>query len=127
MEQTMNTKFYILPEKEVGALAQAIALQQGQIFLQKDEKSSFYIAEVKDDIELPENLSILEMQQSPTRREEVDAAGELLNDIAKSDDPKTVDLMLRLKFDQELDQERLPVIYDEISKAIDSAMRNINQ
>lgn len=123
----MNTKFYILPEKEVGALAQAIALQQGQIFLQKDEKSSFYIAEVKDDIELPENLSILEMQQSPTRREEVDAAGELLNDIAKSDDPKTVDLMLRLKFDQELDQERLPVIYDEISKAIDSAMRNINQ
>ena len=121
-------KSYILPEKNVGILAQSVAVQQGKLNLHKDDKSSFYIAEISDEIILPENIQALEFKvPTPTEKPKKGLVGgfpgipEDLNDEV----PNGLDVLVRLQFDKELPEEKLPVIYEELSKAIESAMNNI--
>ena len=124
-------KSYILPEKNVGVLAQSVAVQQGELNLHKDEKSSFYIAEISEDIVIPENIQALEFKVpiEDVKESEISLpfSAELPGFPEEMKDPgaKGLDVLIRLQFDKELPEEKLPVIYEELSKAIESAMKNL--
>ena len=124
-------KSYILPEKNVGVLAQSVAVQQGKLNLRKDEQSSFYIAEVSEEIILPDNVQALEFKVpiKPKKQDDIAtklkaALPDLPNDL-EGEVPNGLDVLVRLQFDKELPEEKLPVIYEELSKAIESAMKNL--
>lgn len=124
-------KSYILPEKNVGVLAQSVAVQQGELSLRKDEKSSFYIAKISDDIILPDDIQALEFhvpveEEKPLNETKLfeEALSNVPEEFQKSD-ANGLDVLVRLHFDKELPQDKLPVIYEELSKAIENAMRNI--
>ncbi|MCM8536155.1 MAG: hypothetical protein NE334_09490 [Lentisphaeraceae bacterium] len=111
----MNIKSYILPEKDVGALAQSVAIQQRKISLIKDKESSFYIAHVDAETIIPKSIQILEIQVSETTG---------LPELNEAD-PNGVDLLLRLQFDKQVEKEKLPEIYEHLTKAIDKALKEI--
>ena len=124
-------KSYILPEKNVGTLAQSEAVQQGELNLRKDEKSSFYIAEVSEDIILPENIQALEFKVPTPKNTPANMASKIkaalpeLPEALGEDGQNGLDVLVRLQFDKELPEEKLPAIYEELSKAIESAMKNL--
>ncbi|MCM8533407.1 MAG: hypothetical protein NE330_19730 [Lentisphaeraceae bacterium] len=57
-------KKYIVNIEDVGALSEAAALQDSKIFLEKDKESSFYIAHLEDEVQLPSKVRALEMGAS---------------------------------------------------------------
>lgn len=127
-------KSYILPEKNVGTLAQSVAVQQGKMNLRKDEKSSFYIAEISENIILPENIQALEFKVPIQEKKPLaDIASKLKAALPElphemdGESPNGLDVLVRLQFDQELPEEKLPVIYEELSKAIENAMKNLKR
>ena len=122
----MKNKKYILQDKDVGFLATAVAMQEGQIFLHKDTESSFYIATVEgEDIHIPENLKILEMNVSDKAQEPEKEANNLLA-LPILPDSNSTDIVLRLHLNQNIAPENFPVLYEEIAKAVDSAMKKMD-
>lgn len=121
----MNIKKYILKDEDVGFLASSIAIQDGEISLKKDSESSFYIATVKgDDIHIPENLKILEMSVA---EQEQNSDSQAIMGLPKDPIPNSTDIVLRLHINQSISPENIPTLYDEITKAIDSAIRKIDE
>ena len=129
----MNTKKYILKDKDVGFLASTIAMQEGKVSFEKDSESSFYIATVEgDEIHIPEKLQALEMlipeisHKEESVQEGIDPLEEAMKEIAKTADPNTTDLVLRLHLNQNVDPEKFPLLYEEIAKAVNSAMKKMD-
>lgn len=125
----MKVKKYILKSDDVGYLASTIALQEGKISFEKDDQSSFYIATVEgEEIHIPEKLKALEMviPEQPRISEELTTLTETLQKFAGKSDPNSTDLILRLHLNQNLDPSKFPVLYDEIAKAVDSAIKKMD-
>ena len=55
-------KKYIVNIEDIGILSEAAALQDSKIFLEKDSKSSFYIAHLEDNVEIPVKVRALPME-----------------------------------------------------------------
>ena len=120
----MKNRKYILKNKDVGFLASAIAIQEGQISLHKDSESSFYIATVQgDDIHIPESLKMLEMNTIETQDEPV---AENLLALPTAPEANSTDIVLRLHLNQNIAPEKFPMLYEEIAKAVDSAMKKMD-
>lgn len=129
----MNIKKYILKDKDVGFLASTIAMQEGKVSFEKDTESSFYIATVEgDEIHIPEKLQALEMHIPEIKDTELavqeveDPFEEAMRKIAETADPNSTELVLRLHLNQNVDPENFPVLYDEIAKAVNTAMKKID-
>jgi len=123
-------KKYILRDKDVGFLASSVALQEGEISFEKDSESSFYIASVEgEDIQIPESLRALEMQfkEEPVVSEASENMDEALNELMQNPDPNSTDLVLRLHLNQNVDPEKFPVLYEEIAKAVNSAIKKMEE
>lgn len=120
----MTTKKYILKDKDVGFLASSIAMQEGQISLKKDNQSSFYIATVKgEDLHIPEKLQMLEMavtEESPKNTPEA------IMGLPNKPQENSTEIVLRLHINQTIAPENIPVLYNEITKAVDSVIKNID-
>ena len=122
----MKSQKYIVKDKDVGFLASAVAMQEGQIFLHKDSESSFYIATIEGvDIHIPENLKILEMN-IPKNQKETERASENILALPTVPDPHSTDIVLRLHVNQNIAPENFPMLYEEIAKAVDSAMKKMD-
>ncbi|MCM8534450.1 MAG: hypothetical protein NE334_00785 [Lentisphaeraceae bacterium] len=63
-------KKYIVNIEDVGVLSEAAALQDSKIFLEKDKESSFYIAHLEDDVQIPSKVRALEMGAGDTTAKE---------------------------------------------------------
>lgn len=125
----MKLKKYILKGDDVGYLASAVAIQEGKISLEKDTETTFYIATVEgDDIKIPENLKALEMQvvDNAGEPEEIINITEALKNFMGNSDPNSTDLVLRLHLNQNVDPAMFPVLYEEIAKAVDSAIKKMD-
>ena len=122
-------KKYILRDKDVGFLASSVALQEGKISFEKDSETSFYIATVEgDDLQIPESLRALEMQieeeVAETPQPNIDEA---LNELIHNSNPNSTDLVLRLHLNQNVDPAKFPVLYEEIAKAVNSAIQKMDE
>ena len=112
----MQSHKYILRDSDVGDLATSVALQDGDVSLCKDNKSSFYIATVMGHgITVPENIAALEMQAEVEKPPK---------GIEMNED--SMDLMVRLHFRRAIKSENLSIIYEEIAKAVDVAIEKID-
>ena len=122
-------KKYILKDKDVGFLASSVALQEGKIFFEKDSETSFYIATVEgDDIQIPESLRALEMQitEETMESQHSDDLDKTLNELVQNPDANSTDLVLRLHLNQNIDPAKFPVLYEEIAKAVNSAIKKMD-
>lgn len=123
-------KKYILKDKDVGFLASTVALQEGRISLEKDSETSFYIATVEGkDIQIPESLKALEMQisEKASAVQNHEGMNEALNELIHNPDSNSTDLILRLHLNQNLDPAKFPVLYEEIAKAVSSAIKKLDE
>ncbi len=123
-------KKYILRDKDVGFLASSVALQEGKISFEKDTETSFYIASVEgEDIQIPESLRALEMQivEEPVRAHQTNNIDEALNELMQNSYPNSTDLVLRLHLNQNVDPAKFPVLYEEIAKAVNSAIKKMDE
>ena len=127
----MESHNYILREEDVGQLATSVALQEGDEKFTKDTQSAFYIATVVGDgISVPESIAALEMTISekpePKRNELIKVPQETIHEHEEEISDESTDLTVRLHFSQAIKPEKLPLIYEEIAKAIDSAIRKMD-
>lgn len=123
----METHKYILRDSDVGGLATSVALQDGDVNFRKDDESSFYIATVLgSEIAVPDDIAALEMFDKPVD-ETSTALVKTKNPKIKADEDESTDLTVRLHFSQAIKADKLPIIYEEIAKAIDSAIRKIDE
>ena len=115
-----GSKKYILPEKFVGSLATAVAVQEGKVLFEKDDESSFYIAQVEDHILIPDDINALEIQSAAPPEEDDEDDEEVIIETRS----KFIDLMLRFELDESVNEEFVrEVICQEINKAIETAMK----
>ena len=134
----MSTISYILPEKNVGALAQAVALQQGSIYLRKDNESTFFIADIDSQITIPENIRALKMNQqlligeivqetkeSSANHDQLSTSTNLPAKIEEHNSNNFLELVIRLKFDEKPDKRKLTQIYEEVTKAISGVIQKL--
>ena len=126
----MESHKYILKEDDVGQLATSVALQEGDVKFTKDNESSFYIATViGEGISVPDSIAALEMALSEKpeakKNELIKVPKETVHEQEISDE--STDLTVRLHFSQAIKPEKLPLIYEEIAKAIDSAIRKMDE
>ncbi|NQZ58302.1 MAG: hypothetical protein HRT88_12655 [Lentisphaeraceae bacterium] len=111
-------KRYIIPKESVPVLAEAIALQDSKIFLEKDDKSSFYIAHIADDIHLPSKIKALEISDSHPR-----IPTDTPDDMGK----RFLDLRLCIEIPNEIDKSKLEtVLYKEISRTLKDMIQQEN-
>jgi hypothetical protein len=123
----MTTKSYILNEKHIGKFATIVALQDGDVSFKKDSKSKLYIAKVEgSDIEIPEKVKALEMNLSASTPSIEEPQHLQLPGLPEPDE-NTIDLVLRLQMNEKLDPEKVPIIYEEIAKAIENAIKKIEE
>ena len=105
-------KKYIVNVEDIGELATVAALQNSKIFLEKDSKSSFYIAHIEDDIEIPDEIRALEMNNP--------AGGK----VKSEDSKKFLDLRLCIEIPKKINKKEVEeVLCKEISKTLKSLMR----
>lgn len=107
-------KKYIVNIEDIGELTTAAALQDSKIFLERDSKSTFYIAHLEDSVELPENIRALEMQK--------------LNKPAKEDmeddSKKFLDLRLCIEIPSQINKQEVEqVLCKEISKTLKTLIK----
>jgi hypothetical protein len=124
----MSIKSYIINEKYVGSFASAVVLQDGNVSFKKDSKSKLYIADVSgDEIEIPESIKALEMNISAVSEEKAIAPEAPSIPGLPDADENTIDLLLRLQMNEKMDEDKIPLIYEEITKAIESAIKRIEE
>ncbi|MDD7984320.1 hypothetical protein PQO01_05090 [Lentisphaera marina] len=118
----MSLKKYILPLGEVSSVAEAASLQEASIKLEKDPKSSFYIAHLDDQISLPDNLHILEIKESKISPvTEADSKGKSAPELPAPTDGNMLDLHLRFHLPPGLDRVYFESeLHSKISQAIES-------
>ena len=103
-------KRYIIPKENVPVLAEAITVQDSKVFLEKDDKSSFYIAHVADDIHLPSSIKALEIS---------DSSPDIPADTPMEPGKRFLDLRLCIEIPNEIDKSKLEnVLYKEISRTL---------
>jgi len=131
----MTYKKYILPKDEVGCLTQAVAIQDGTVLLEKDDKSTFYLAHLQDDMVLPLSLHILEVADSREERPQIHPESR-----SKSTPPKQeaesdelalagmpLDLRMRFLIPQGMDRGVFEkVLKEEIGKAVERSLKRIS-
>jgi len=109
-------KKYIVNIEDIGELTTAAALQDSKIFLEKDSKSSFYIAHVEDSVEIPDEIRALEMQK-PLQS----TAGEKLSNDAK----KFLDLRLCIEIPKQVNKKEVEeILCKEISKTLKTLIKS---
>lgn len=128
----MESHKYILKEDDVGQLATSVALQEGDVKFTKDNESSFYIATViGEGISVPDSIAALEMALSEKpeakKNELIKVPKETVHEHEEEISDESTDLTVRLHFSQAIKPEKLPLIYEEIAKAIDSAIRKMDE
>lgn len=128
----MESHKYILRENDVGQLASSVAMQEGEVNFKKDSQSTFYIATVLgDNITVPDCIAALEMQEAKPiehKKNELIKSKPKRN-LAESQidaEDESTDLTVRLHFSQAIKPDKLPLIYEEIAKAIDTAIRKMD-
>lgn len=120
----MNIKKYILKDKVVGFLASSVAMQDAEVSFKKDSESSFYIATVEgEDIHIPENLKILEMTIPEPERIKPPAA---IMGLPRVPEANSTDIVLKLHINQTIAPENISLLYEEISKAVTSIIKHID-
>ncbi|NQZ58885.1 MAG: hypothetical protein HRT88_15645 [Lentisphaeraceae bacterium] len=114
-----------------------MAVQQGGISLRKDDESTFFIAHITGDVIIPQDINALEMSAPPIIGElvaEVEKIAPKKNEVILSTDmppkieeglPNSLELVVRLKFDEKPDEEKLSKIYEVVTKAISGAIRKL--
>ena len=128
----MGSHKYILRENDVGQLASSVAMQEGEVNFKKDSQSTFYIATVLgENITVPESIAALKMQDtSPQSKGKNELVKYRPKNMISESEAGTLDestnLTVRLHFSQAIEPEKLPLIYEEIAKAIDSAIRKMD-
>ena len=110
-------KKYIVNIEDVGALSEAAALQDSKIFLERDKKSSFYIAHLENSVEIPSGIRALEME-NPKNSESTDSDDET---------KKFLDLRLCIEIPQKIDKKDVEqALCKEISKTLKSLIKDKN-
>ena len=108
-------KKYIVNIEDIGELTTAAALQDSKIFLEKDTKSSFYIAHLEDSVEIPNEIRALEMQRSNSNSKEKPS----------SDSKKFLDLRLCIEIPQQINKKEVEeILCKEISKTLKTLIKN---
>lgn len=103
-------KRYIVQRKSVPTLAEAIVLQDAKVFLEKDDKSSLYIAHIGEGIYLPDSIKALEIS---------DVHEETSSEIKAKPGKRFLDLRLCVEIPGEINKNKLEkVLYREISKTL---------
>ena len=108
-------KKYIVNIEDVGALSEAAALQDSKIFLEKDSKSSFYIAHIENSVKIPSGIRALEM-------------GPVSSNSTSTDDEdsnkKFLDLRLCIEIPQKIDKKDVEqALCKEISKTLKTLIK----
>jgi hypothetical protein len=110
-------KKYIVDIENIGELTTAAAVQGSKIFLEKDDKSSFYIAHLENDIVIPEDVKALEMLTAGSEKNE-DKKDE------KADKKNFLDLRLCIEIPRKVDKKEVEeILCKEISKTLKTFMR----
>jgi hypothetical protein len=109
-------KKYIVNIEDVGTLSEAAALQDSKIFLEKDTQSSFYIAHLEDQVEIPSAVRALPM-------------GHTIQDKALSDNEESTKKFLDLRLCIEVPcainkQDVEKALCKEISKTLKSLIKD---
>ena len=108
-------KKYIVNIEDIGELTTVAALQDSKIFLEKDTKSSFYIAHLEDEVNIPDEIRALEMQK-PAKYSTEDKS---------SDAKKFLDLRLCIEIPQQINKKEVEeILCKEISKTLKTLIRN---
>ena len=107
-------KKYIVSIEEIGELTTAAALQDSKIFLERDKKSTFYIAHLEDNIEIPDSIRALEMQKL-----------QKVNSSETDDDSKKfLDLRLCIEIPSQINKQEVEqVLCKEISKTLKTLIK----
>ena len=107
-------KKYIVNIEDIGELTTAAALQDSKIFLERDKKSTFYIAHLEDNVELPDSIRALEMQKL-----------QKLNSTENDDDSKKfLDLRLCIEIPSQINKQEVEqVLCKEISKTLKTLIK----
>ena len=109
-------KKYIVSIEDIGALSTAAALQDSKIFLEKDTKSSFYIAHIENDVELPDNIRALEMGSK---------SSDEASDDKENTTKKFLDLRLCIEIPQKIDKKDVEqALCKEISKTLKTLIKD---
>ena len=104
-------KKYIVNVEDIGELATVAALQNSKIFFEKDKKSSFYIAHLDNDVEIPDEVRALEMKSQKL-------------DSISEDEKKFLDLRLCIEIPERINKKEVEdVLCKEISKTLKTLMR----
>ena len=118
----MSVKTYILPTKEVPCLVTAVSLQEAKITLEKDPKSSFYLASVDENISLPKDLHILEVKTAVNNEEPPSKAK--APELPAVSEGNMLDLHLRFHLPPGLDRGNFETaLHSKISQAIEAIIR----
>lgn len=108
-------KKYIVNIEDIGELTTIAALQDSKIFLEKDNKSSFYIAHLEDSIEIPDKIRALEMVRPTSNSPE----------SKSSDSKKFLDLRLCIEIPQQINKKEVEeILCKEISKTLKTLIKN---
>ena len=107
-------KKYIVSIEDIGELTTAAALQDSKIFLERDKKSTFYIAHLEDNIEIPDSIRALEMQKL-----------QKVNSSETDDDSKKfLDLRLCIEIPSQINKQEVEqVLCKEISKTLKTLIK----
>ena len=109
-------KKYIVNIEDVGALSEAAALQDSKIFLERDTKSSFYIAHLENSVEIPSVIRALEMDSPSSKDDSLDDD----DDSSK----KFLDLRLCIEIPQKIDKKDVEqALCKEISKTLKTLIK----
>ncbi|MEN9359432.1 MAG: hypothetical protein RL095_967 [Verrucomicrobiota bacterium] len=131
----MTYRKYILPKDEVGCLTQAVAIQDGTVLLEKDDKSTFYLAHLQDDMVLPLSLHILEVADSREERPQIHPENKSKPAPAKQEADSDeialagmpLDLRMRFLIPQGMDRGVFEkVLKEEIGKAVERSLKRIS-
>jgi hypothetical protein len=111
-------KKYIVDIENIGELTTVAAMQNSKIFLEKDDKSSFYIVHLENDVVIPENIKALEMLTTGSEKVNDDKKDE------KADKKNFLDLRLCIEIPRKVDKKEVEeILCKEISKTLKTFMR----
>lgn len=109
-------KKYIVNIEDVGALSEAAALQDSKIFLEKDKESSFYIAHLEDEVQIPSQVRALEMDSNEASTKETP--------MKSKSSKKFLDLRLCIEVPNEINKSDVEqALCKQISKTLKSLIK----
>ncbi|MCH2204442.1 MAG: hypothetical protein MK132_01020 [Lentisphaerales bacterium] len=113
-------KKYIVNIEDIGALSEAAALQDSKIFLERDSKSSFYIAHLESSVEIPSGIRALEMESPSASKDDDSTEGDYSS-------KKFLDLRLCIEIPQKIDKKDVEqALCKEISKTLKTLIKEKN-